>query len=159
MSYAAAAKVLLLGDDTVRTWRRLCEDDGIEGLAGFGYGGSACRLSNEQQAGLKAWINQTLLRTTREIGAWIERETGIQYRGRPGLVDLLHRLGMEHRKPKSVSRKLDPARQVAFIKTHEGLLNHRDILLLAARIPAINVNQDACPRHMDVILSARGTNA
>ena len=39
MSYAAAAKVLLLGDDTVRTWRRLCEDDGIEGLAGFGYGG------------------------------------------------------------------------------------------------------------------------
>jgi hypothetical protein len=48
MGYAAVAKVLLLDDDTVRTWRRLYEDDGIEGLAGFGYEGSACRLSNEQ---------------------------------------------------------------------------------------------------------------
>jgi hypothetical protein len=35
----------------------------------------------------------------------------------------LHRLGMEHRKPKAISRKLDPAKQAAFIKGYEGLLN------------------------------------
>jgi transposase len=29
MSYAAVAKVLLLDDDTVRTWRLLYEEDGI----------------------------------------------------------------------------------------------------------------------------------
>jgi transposase len=124
MGYAAVAKVLLLDDDTVRTWRRLYEDDGIEGLAGFGYEGSACRLSNERQTRLKAWITETLPRTTREIGAWIERETGIQYQGRSGLIALLHRLDMEYREPKSVSRKLDPASQAAFIKTCEDLLNH-----------------------------------
>jgi len=100
MSCEAIAKVLLLDDDTIRTWHRLYEEDGIEGLTSFGYEGSACRLSGAQQDQLKAWIAATLPRTTREIGAWIEKECGIEYEGRSGLIALLHRLGMEHRKPK-----------------------------------------------------------
>src|SRR3984957_15626810 len=39
MSCEAIAKVLLLDDDTIRTWYRLYEEDGIEGLASFGYEG------------------------------------------------------------------------------------------------------------------------
>ena len=124
MSYAAVAKVLLIDDDTVRTWHRLYEEDGIEGLASFGYEGSACRLSDERQNKLKAWITETLPRSTRAIGAWIEKECGIEYQGRSGLIALLHRLGMEHRKPKAVSRKLDPEKQAAFIKAYEDLLKH-----------------------------------
>jgi hypothetical protein len=42
MSAEAITKVLLLDDDTIRTWYRLYEEDGIEGLAGFGHEGSAC---------------------------------------------------------------------------------------------------------------------
>ena len=49
MSCDAIAKVLLLDDDTIRTWYRLYEEDGIEGLTNFGYEGSACQLSGEQQ--------------------------------------------------------------------------------------------------------------
>jgi transposase len=105
---------------------RLYEEDGIEGLASFGYEGSACRLSDEQQDKLKAWITETLPRTTRAIGAWIEKECGIAYQGRSGLIALLHRLGMEHRKPKAVSRKLDSEKQAAFIKAYEDLLNRMD---------------------------------
>ncbi len=105
MSCEAVAKVLLLDDDTIRTWYRLYEEDGIEGLASFGYEGGACRLSEAQQCKLAAWITETLPRTTREVGAWIEKECGIEYQGRSGLIALLHRLGMEHRKPKTVSRK------------------------------------------------------
>ena len=123
MSCEAVASVLLLDDDTVRTWYRLYEEDGIEGLASFGYEGSTCRLSEAQQDKLKAWITETLPRTTREVGAWIETEYGIEYQGRSGLIALLHRLGMEHRKPKTVSRKLDPEKQAAFIKAYEDLLN------------------------------------
>ena len=67
MSCGDVAKVLLLDDDTVRTWHRLYETDGIEGLAGFGYEGSACRLSEAQQDKLKAWVGETLPRTTREV--------------------------------------------------------------------------------------------
>ncbi len=124
MSCEAIATVLFLDDDTIRTWHRLYQEDGIEGLASFGHEGSACRLSEAQQDRLKAWITAMLPRTTREIGAWIEKECGIAYQGRSGLIALLHRLGMEHRKPKAVSRKLDPAKQAAFIKAYEELLNH-----------------------------------
>ena len=123
LSCAAIAKVLLLDDDTIRTWYEFYEEDGIEGLAGFGYEGGACRLTNEQQDKLKAWVTATLPRTTREVGAWIARECGIEYQSRSGLIALLHRLGMRHRKPKAISRKLDPAKQAAFIKEYDALLN------------------------------------
>ena len=66
--------------------------------ASFGYEGGACRLSDAQQCKPAAWIAETLPRTTREVGAWIEEECGIEYQGRSGLIALLHRLGMEHRK-------------------------------------------------------------
>src|SRR6202521_4020526 len=124
MSYATVAKVLLLDDDTVRTWHCQYEDEGIEGLVNFGYEGSACRLSEQQQDQLKTWIAETLPRTTCQVGAWIEKECGVTYESRSGLIALLHRLGMEHRKPQAVSRKLDPNKQAAFIKSYENLLNH-----------------------------------
>jgi transposase len=123
MSCEAIAKVLFVDDDTIRTWHRLYEEDGIEGLASFGYEGSACRLNDQQQDRLKAWITETLPRTTCAVGAWIEKECGIVYESRSGLIALLHRLGMEHRKPKAVSRKLDPETQVRFIQAYENLLN------------------------------------
>jgi transposase len=108
MSCGDVAKVLFLDDDTIRTWYRLYQEDGFDGLVSFGYDGSACRLSETQQDQLKAWITETLPRTTGAVGAWVEKEFGITYESRSGLVALLHRLGMEHRKPKAVSSKLDP---------------------------------------------------
>ena len=122
-SCGRVAEALLLDDDTIRTWHRLYEQDGIEGLAGFGHEGSACRLSAEQQEKLKVWIGETLPRSTREIGAWIEAEFEIVYQGRSGLIALLHRLGMEHRKPQAIPRKLDEAKQQAFIDKYNALLN------------------------------------
>lgn len=123
MSCASIARVLLLDDDTIRTWYLLYQDDGIEGLASFGHEGGQCLLTAGQRDKLKAWIIETLPRSTREIGAWIERAFGIVYESRSGLVALLHRLGMEHRKPRAISRKLDPEKQEAFIKAYEALMN------------------------------------
>jgi transposase len=123
MSCEAIAKVLFLDDDTIRTWYLLYQEDGIEGLASFGHEGGACRLALEQQDKLKAWIAAALPRTTREVGEWIARECGIEYQTRSGLIALLHRLGMEHRKPKAISRKLDPAKQAVFIEAYEALMN------------------------------------
>jgi transposase len=123
MSCAAIARVLFIDDDTVRTWYQLYQEDGIEGLAGFGHDGGVCQLTAEQLDKLKTWIIATLPRSTREVGAWIARECGVEYQSRSGLIALLHRLGMEHRKPKAISRKLDPATQAAFIKEYEALMN------------------------------------
>ena len=44
MSCGAVAQVLVLDDDTIRTWYRLYQQDGFGGLLSFGYDGSACRL-------------------------------------------------------------------------------------------------------------------
>lgn len=159
MSCQAVAKVLLLDDDTIRTWHDLYQEDGIEGLASFGYEGSACRLTERQQNALKLWIGETLPRTTREVGAWIEQQCGIAYQGRSGLIALLHRLGMEHRKPKAVSRKLDPAKQAAFIESYETLLNQLDadevVLFGDAVHPTHAVRPVGCwaPRDMSVAVS------
>ena len=119
MSCEEVGRVLLI-DDTVRTWHCLFQEDGMGGLAGFTYGGRTSQLTLEQQATLKA--GETLPRTTREVGAWIEQAFGIVYESRSGLIALLHRLGLEHRKPQAVSRKLDPAKQQAFIDADDTLL-------------------------------------
>ena len=123
MSCHSIAEVLLLDGDTIRTWYQLYQEDGIEGLASFGHEGSSCRLTVEQQDQLKTWIAATLPRSTRAVGAWIAAEFGIEYQARSGLIALLHRIGMEHRKPKAISRKLDPEKQAAFIKGYESLMN------------------------------------
>jgi transposase len=121
MSCEAVAKVLLLDDDTVRSWYHRYQDDGIEGLTSFNHEGGSCRLTAEQQDKLKAWIAETLPRTTRAVGAWIAAECGIEYQTRSGLIALPHRLGMEHREPKAISRKLDPAKQAAFINLNSAV--------------------------------------
>ena|SRR6266853_1851930 len=67
-SCAKVAGALLLDDDTVRSWFRAYEKDGLEGLHNFGHEGSSSRLSEDQQAELKAWITKRLPRST-VIGA------------------------------------------------------------------------------------------
>jgi transposase len=123
MDHAAIGKVLLIDEDIIRTWFTLYQQEGIEGLASFGSEASACRLTGEQQDKLTCWITETLPRTTRSIGAWIEKECGIGYQGRAGLIALLDRLGMEHRKPKAMSHQLDTEKQAAFIKAYDELLH------------------------------------
>jgi transposase len=117
------AKALFLDDDTIRQWHGLFIEDGFEGLTRFEAGGSACQLSGEQQEKLKAWVAAALPRTTRQIGAWIERQFGVAYEGRSGVIALLHRLGLEYHKPEVIPRKLDEDKQKAFIEAYEKLLN------------------------------------
>ena len=123
MSCEDIANVLLLDDDTVRRWHKLYEAGGVEDLLKFGYEGSECRLSEPQQAELKAWVTKTLPRSSRQVGAFIRARFGIEYQTRSGVIALLRRLGMEHRRPCSMPRKLDPAKQTAFIDRYNRLLN------------------------------------
>jgi len=118
-----AASALLLDDDTIRRWHGSFVEDGLEGLTRFEAGGSACQLSGEQQEKLKAWVAASLPRTTRRIGAFIEKEFGVVYESRSGLIALLHRLGLEYHKPEVIPRKLDEDKQKAFIAAYENLMN------------------------------------
>jgi len=64
-----------------------------------------------------------LPRTTRQVGAFIEREFGVVYESRAGLIALLHRLGLEYHKPEVIGRKLNAEKQQAFIASYEKLQN------------------------------------
>src|SRR5712671_5795931 len=93
------AGALLLDDDTIRTWHNLFVSDGIEGLARFETGGSACQMNDAQLEEIKAWVTATLPRSTRQIGAFIEKKFALVYESRSGLIALLHRLELEYHKP------------------------------------------------------------
>jgi len=116
------AEAFLLDDDTVRDWYKLYVEGGLEALRRFDVGGSVSLLSAEQETLLKDWVAATLPRTTREIGAWIEAQFDIVYESRSGLIMMLNRLGMTWHKPKVIPRKLDDARQKAFIENYAKLL-------------------------------------
>ena len=123
LSCEEAAKVLFLDDDTVRRWHGLFLEDGLEGLTRFDVGGRDGFLSEAQETALKAFVTASLPRNTRQIGAFIEKEFGIVYESRSGLIALLHRLGLEYHKPEVIPRRLDEAKQKAFIEGYEKLLN------------------------------------
>jgi len=122
-SASDVAKALLLDDDTIRGWRKLYEQRGIEGLTSFDMGGSTSYLSASQEDVLKTWVSATLPRSTRPIGAFIEKELGLVYESRSGLIALLHRLGFDYHKPQVIPRKLNVEKQKAFIAAYEELLN------------------------------------
>jgi transposase len=117
------AEILYLDDDTVRGWRKIYDERGITGLLQFDAGGSSSRLSAAQEEALKAYVAQALPRTTRQVGAFIEREFGVVYESRAGLIALLHRLGLEYHKPEVIGRKLNAEKQQAFIASYEKLQN------------------------------------
>ena len=76
-NFQKVAGALLLDDGTIRAWHKLFVDDGLECLTRFEAGGSACQMSDAQQDKLKAWVAAALPRSTRQIGAWIEKEFGL----------------------------------------------------------------------------------
>ena len=123
MSCEQVARVLLLDDDTIRRWHGAFAEGGRKALMRFEAGGSACALNEGQQEKLVAWVRATSPRSTRQIGAWIASEFGKEYDSRSGLVALLHRLGLEYRKPEIIPRHLDEDKQRAFIRLYENLLN------------------------------------
>jgi transposase len=123
MTCEQVAKVLLLDDDTIRRWHGAFAEGGRKALMRFETGGSVCNLSEGQREKLVAWVRATSPRSTREVGAWIRSEFGVDYDSRSGLVALMHRLGLEYRKPEVIPRHLDESKQRAFIKLYENLMN------------------------------------
>jgi hypothetical protein len=63
------AHALLLDDDTIRSWRKLFEQRGIEGITSFDVGGSASYLSVKQEDDLKAWVSAALRRARSAPGS------------------------------------------------------------------------------------------
>jgi transposase len=159
-SCTKVAGALLLDDDTVRSWFRDYENDGIDGLSHFGHEGSSCRLSEDQQTALKAWVTGQLPRSTKLVGAWLKKNYGLRY-SHAGLIVLLHRLGFEYCTPRRISRNLDEARQQAFIDDYEELLTglgaDESVVFVDAVHPTHQVRAAGCWGPKDTTLAVEQT--
>jgi transposase len=149
------AEALYFDDDTIRDWHRAWEADGIKGLHTFGYKGSTCELTAEQQDKLRKWVAETLPCSTSWIGAWIEQEFDVSYT-RSAIIKLLHRIGIEFKKPKMVSQKMDVTKQQAFIEFYNKLLNSLSddeaVMFIDAVHPTHTVRPVGCwaPKDQDI---------
>src|SRR6202044_3832338 len=103
------------------------------------------KMTPLQCGALKAWVGATLPRTTRHIGGWIAKEFGLVYESRSGLIALMHRLGLEYRKPQLISRQLDEEKQKAQIAKYEDLLNSKGDDEVVVFVDAVHPTHAARP--------------
>ncbi len=116
------AEFLYLDDDTIRGWYKAYRQDGWESVALDGWKGGQARLTDEQESALCAWLDERFCRSTGEIRAHIAAQWYVTY-SHSGCIKLLARLDYEYRKPKTVPRVADEAKQEEFIARYEALLN------------------------------------
>ena len=120
-SCAEVATAFYLDDDTVRTWLKHYRAGGLDELTLFDWHGRSGHLSEAQEAELSAHLGKRLYRDTSEVAAHIRSAYGVIY-SHSGLIKLMHRLGFEYKRPKSLPAQADEAKQAAFIETYEKLL-------------------------------------
>ena len=122
LSCVEVAKVLYLDDDTVRTWLKRYRAGGLDEMTLFDWHGRSGHLSREQEAELSAHLSQRLYRDTGEVAAHIKATYGVIY-SHSGCIKVMHRLGFEYKRPKSLPAQADEAEQAAFIEAYDKLLN------------------------------------
>lgn len=106
---------LLIEESSIRRWREWYEAEGLDRLLNDDWGGSECRLSEEQRAELVKFLAEHLCNTTAEICDYVSETFGITYTLR-GMQHLLKRLGFVYKKTKSVPGKADPEAQRKFVR-------------------------------------------
>ena len=116
------AQVLYLDDDTVRGWHKQYLSEGWDAVAYDGWKGGQSRMKQAQEVALCAWLQARFCRSTVEIRAHVAAECGLNY-SHSGCIKLLARLGFEYRKPKTLPRVADVAKQTEFIAMYENMLN------------------------------------
>src|SRR6266568_4386238 len=86
---------------------------------------------------------------------------GVSYT-RSALIKLLARMDVEYRKPEVIPRKLDPARQQAFIEAYDNLLNNlgddEAVLFADAVHPTHEVRPAGCWAPKDVKVALEQTS-
>ena len=73
---------LYLDDDTLRGWHKTYLQDGWDALAFVGRKGGQSRMSQAQEVGLCAWLEERFCRSTIEIRAHVAAEFGQRWLGK-----------------------------------------------------------------------------
>lgn len=123
VSRTAAARRFGMSRNVLRIWVSRSTADGLEGLADRWSDGPAPKLSAEQQARLKQWVEAgadfardgIVAYRVVDLCALVEREFGTRY-SRSGMQRLLHAIGCSWLVPRPGHPQSDAAAQAAFKK-------------------------------------------
>ena len=121
-SCVEVAQVLYLDDDAAHGWHKQYLSEVWDAVAHDGWKGGLLRLPVAQQVALCAWLEDRFCRSTVEIRAYVAAQFDLNY-SHSGCVKLLARLGFEYRKPKTLPRVADLAKQAELIAMYENMLN------------------------------------
>ncbi len=113
-------KILLLDDDTVRTYRTIYLNQGAESLLTDNNKGRISFLSSKQLDILEKHITENTYMDSKGIVAWIEKEFQINY-SCSGINELLKRLGFVYKKPVLTPCKANVEKQEEFVKQYKEL--------------------------------------
>lgn len=134
-------KALLLDDETLSSYVRIYQAEGIEGLLTTNHHGRSSNLSDTQQELLIEELNNHIHLTTYSVINYVKEIFGIKY-SVSGMRDLLHRLGYEYKKPKLVPGNPDIDAQEAFIEYYEKFMQEKpsdvEVLFMDAVHPEHN---------------------
>jgi transposase len=114
------ARILLLDEDTIGKNLDRYQTGGIALLLEWNYHGYDGKLTESQEAEVKEYVQEHLVRESKEVVAWIRKRFGIEY-AESGMIHLLNRLGFVYKKTKLVPAKADGDAQQSFVKGYRVL--------------------------------------
>lgn len=114
-------KALLLDEDTLSSYVKKYQEEGVDGLLETKHSGRSTNLNCEQLTCLCEELNNTIHLTTYSVIEYVKENYNIKY-SVSGMRDLLHRLGYEYKKPKLVPGNPDINAQEEFMNAYEQFM-------------------------------------
>lgn len=140
------ARVLYLDDETIRSWKRSFEKDGLGSLDLNIYSKRDGHLTDDQEAALARLFRDRPPKTTDEVRAVIDKLFCVTY-SKSGAIKLMGRLGFGYRKPKALPLGADEAQQAAHIAAYEALLNRLEADESVVFADAVHPEYQSRPAH------------
>jgi len=114
------SEALLLDKNTLGTYVKKYKAKGIPALLQTFYKGRSSKLSDAQNLNLKNHLSEYTYSDSKEIIHYVKKTYNVSY-SVSGMVNLLHKLGLTYKKPKSTTINSDIASQIAFLQKYEEL--------------------------------------
>lgn len=115
------AEVLLLDDDTVRTWiKSYWEKENLYSWLDKNYVVYAGKLSKEEELEVENYVNKNVINDSKQVKEFIEKKFAKIY-SLSGITRLLKRLDFVYKQTTLVPSKYDPIRQIQFKAAYEVL--------------------------------------
>lgn len=115
------AKILLIDDDTVRTWIKSYEtSENIDEWLSSKYIGYSGKLTKEEEIKVDFYVTNAVISDSKQVREFIEKSFAKTY-SLSGITNLLKRLGFVYKKTTLIPSKYDPIKQAQFKTAYEAL--------------------------------------